>query len=99
MWWSTTMSLRVKGAYQRHIKRRRSVLPAAPRREGKVKRLEIKTFGGLRFTVDASQDVRLPTRKAASLAAYLALHPDKQFSRGTLAELFWGDKEEDRARH
>ena len=33
------------------------------------------------------------------LAAYLAIHPERRFSRETIAGMLWGDKDEARARH
>ena len=41
--------------------------------------------------------INLPTRKAASLLAYLALHPESHL-REKIATLFWGDSSDERAR-
>ena len=40
---------------------------------------------------------RISTRKARSLFAYLALHPDHAISREALAEMFWGHLDRTRA--
>ena len=42
--------------------------------------------------------IRLPTRKALSLLAYLVLHPIEH-SREKLAALFWGDSPDQEAKH
>ena len=42
--------------------------------------------------------IRLPTRKAQSLLAYLVLHPTEH-SREKLAALFWGDSTDQEAKH
>lgn len=55
-------------------------------------------LGAFRLEV-AGQPVSLPTRKAESLLAYLALHPEPTgHSRERLAALFWGDSPDADAR-
>ena len=50
---------------------------------------ELKSAGGL----------RLRTRKAEALLAYLALPAGRPHQRDKLAAFFWGDKEDGKARH
>jgi len=64
-----------------------------------MKTLLIKSFGMLRFEDAAGCEPRAQTRKTAALAIYLAMHPEKRFSRDALAGLLWGDKEDSSARH
>lgn len=58
--------------------------------------LHVYLFGAFRIEVKA-QPIRLPTRKAESLLAYLILHPSAR-SREKLAALFWGDSPDVSAR-
>jgi non-specific serine/threonine protein kinase len=53
-------------------------------------------LGAFRLERNA-QPLRLPTRKAEMLLAYLALHPQPQ-SREKLAALLWGDSPDEQAR-
>ena len=48
-------------------------------------------------TVISRRSIRLPTRKAEALLAYLVLYPSSH-PRERLAALFWGDSPEERAR-
>ena len=64
-----------------------------------MSRFEMRALGPLRFQDTAGRERRPTTRKTAMLAAYLAIHPGKRFSREAIAELLWGDKDEGRARH
>ncbi len=61
--------------------------------------LEMKSLGPLRFEDRHGQERRPLTRKTAMLAAYLAVHPERRFSRERIAGMLWGDKDEARARH
>lgn len=61
--------------------------------------LEMKALGPLRFEDRNGQERRPSTRKTAMLAAYLAIHPERRFSREAIAGMLWGDKDEGRARH
>jgi TolB-like protein/DNA-binding SARP family transcriptional activator/Flp pilus assembly protein TadD len=45
------------------------------------------------------QTVRLSSRKAWALIAYLAMQPDRTATRGQLAALLWGDHADAQARH
>lgn len=64
-----------------------------------MSRFEMRALGPLRFEDRAGRERRPTTRKTAMLAAYLAIHPGKRFSREVIADLLWGDKDEGRARH
>jgi PAS domain S-box-containing protein len=67
--------------------------------EGIMRKLRLTTFGGLAFRDNRRCAVGFPTRKAAAMAAYLAMHPGKNIRRELLANMFWGDKTERQARH
>jgi PAS domain S-box-containing protein len=62
-------------------------------------KLRLTTFGGLAFQDSRRGALGFPTRKAAAMAAYLAMHPGKKIRREFLATMFWGDKTERQARH
>lgn len=64
-----------------------------------MSRFEMRALGPLRFEDLDGRERRPTTRKTAMLAAYLAIHPGKRFSREAIAGLLWGDKDETRARH
>jgi PAS domain S-box-containing protein len=64
-----------------------------------MRKLRLTTFGGLAFQDNRRCAVGFPTRKAAAMAAYLAMHPGKKIRRELLANMFWGDKTERQARH
>lgn len=51
------------------------------------------------FQVERPQGLKLLTRKVEALAAYLALSPGRLRHRGELAELLWGSRDEELARH
>jgi PAS domain S-box-containing protein len=61
--------------------------------------IAVKTFGRLLFEDGAGDELRTTTRKTAALAIYLAMQPEKRFSREFIAGLLWGDKDEANARH
>ena len=62
-------------------------------------KLRLTTFGGLAFQDSRRCAVGFPTRKAAAMAAYIAMHPGKKIRRERLANMFWGDKTDRQARH
>lgn len=61
--------------------------------------MEIQVLGSLRFKDPKGIERKPSTRKAAMLAAYLALHPETRFTREKIAGLLWSEKDEQRARH
>jgi DNA-binding SARP family transcriptional activator len=71
--------------------------------------LERQEFSGIylrvlgRFAVltdgGAGPELRISARKGQALLAYLAMHPEHGASREHLAALFWGDRQDERARH
>ncbi|VFQ45902.1 AfsR/SARP family transcriptional regulator [Desulfoluna butyratoxydans] len=58
--------------------------------------LHIHCFGVPRFTVD-TEPVRIPRRKSAALAVYLAV-TGRAHTREKLADLLWPDQEQDKGR-
>src|SRR5262245_58812624 len=60
--------------------------------------LRPQLFGGFRSWFDPRHVVRLPTRKAEALVAYLAIPPGKPHSRDKMASLLWGERSEAQAR-
>lgn len=60
--------------------------------------LRVRLLGGLELHRGSSALPPFPTRRAASLFAFLALHAGRSFHREALAGLFWGDQREERAR-
>jgi non-specific serine/threonine protein kinase len=58
--------------------------------------LRLYLFGAFRLA-QAGRALALPTRKIASLLAYLALHPEPHV-REKIATLFWGDSSDEHAR-
>lgn len=48
--------------------------------------------------MEPGKALRLPTRKAWALLAYLAVHPGREMSREQLAGLLWGERSEEQAR-
>jgi DNA-binding SARP family transcriptional activator/type II secretory pathway predicted ATPase ExeA len=59
---------------------------------------ELDLLGGFRLIASGSE-LRLPTRKAEALLAYLALPPGKAHARESLSALLWGERGEAQARH
>jgi predicted ATPase len=59
--------------------------------------LHLYTFGGLRIEQE-EQILRLPTRKADKLLAYLVTYADRSHPRTTLIGVFWPDLPEAKAR-
>lgn len=60
--------------------------------------LRVRLLGGLELHRGSSPLPPFPTRRAASLFAFLALHAGRTFHREALAGHFWGDQPEERAR-
>lgn len=58
----------------------------------------LKVLGGFELRDSGGGLVRLPTRKAEALLAFLALAPGKACARDTLTALLWGDASEQNAR-
>jgi DNA-binding SARP family transcriptional activator len=64
-----------------------------------VSTLRIKLFGPLEIECEGQLLPRFPSRKVRDLFAYLVLQRRTAHSREHLAGLFWGDSDEERARH
>lgn len=60
--------------------------------------LRLTLLGGFRATVGEAPPLKVPTRKAQALLAYLAVQPGQASTREKLAGLLWGDLDIDRAR-
>ena len=60
--------------------------------------LSLQLFGGFRAWLQPGRLVRLPTRKAEALVAYLAIPPGLVHARDKLASLLWGERSEAQAR-
>src|SRR5262245_4952105 len=58
----------------------------------------LQLFGGFRAWLDPGDVVRMPTRKAEALLAYLALPAGQTHPRDKLASLLWGELSEAQAR-
>jgi len=61
-------------------------------------RFQLKVLGGFELREPSGSIVRLPTRKAEALLAYLALAPQRGQAREFLTALLWGDVSEQSAR-
>src|SRR5512134_3159615 len=61
--------------------------------------VRLTLLGGYRVRRADGSDVRLPTRKAEALLAYLACHPGEKQPRDRLTALLWGDRGDKQARH
>ena len=61
-------------------------------------RLALQLFGGFRARLEPGGPLRLPTRKAEALLAYLAVPLGQPHPRDKLASLLWGDLSESQAR-
>jgi DNA-binding SARP family transcriptional activator len=64
-----------------------------------VSTLRIKLFGSLDLERDGLPVQRFPSRKVRDLFAYLTLNRQSAHSREHLAGLFWGDSDDEKARH
>jgi len=60
--------------------------------------LQVNLLGPMDIHYDGQQLCKPPTLKSRSLLAYLVLHRDRPQARERLADLFWGDRPERRAR-
>mgnify|MGYP001826035177 CR=1 FL=1 len=60
--------------------------------------LQVNLLGPMDLRYDGQQSSKPPTMKSRSLLAYLVLHRDRPQARERLADLFWGDRPERRAR-
>src|SRR5262249_60950512 len=61
-------------------------------------RIELNLLGPFRARSPSGEVLRLPTRKAQALLAYLALRSGQRHAREELAALLWGDVGEQHAR-
>ena len=61
--------------------------------------VQLTLLGGFGVRRTNRGDVRLPTRKAEALLAYLACHPGEKQPRDRLTALLWGDRGDKQARH
>ena len=61
--------------------------------------IHLSLLGGFGVRRANRGDVRLPTRKAEALLAYLACHPVEKHPRDRLTALLWGDRGDKQARH
>jgi DNA-binding SARP family transcriptional activator len=64
-----------------------------------VSTLRIRFFGCLELERDAQSLPRFPSRKVRDLFVYLTLNRETTHSREQLAGLFWGDSDDEKARH
>ena len=78
----------------RRARRRTRGAPRAP----SPSCFRLTLLGGFELRSPAGALVRLPTRKAEALLAYLALGPDRGYARDTLATLLWSDAPDRQAR-
>ena len=60
--------------------------------------LRVLVLGGFEARLAAGDTLRLPTKKAQVLLAYLALQPGHAHQRSKLAALLWGRRSDDHAR-
>lgn len=60
--------------------------------------LRVMLLGGLDVRLSSGAPLRLATKKAQALLAYLGLRPGQHHSRDQLAALLWGEKRDDHAR-
>ena len=61
--------------------------------------LRIRFFGSLDLQRDGQSLPRFPSRKVRDLFVYLTLNRETTHSREQLAGLFWGDSDDEKARH
>jgi DNA-binding SARP family transcriptional activator len=55
-------------------------------------------LGGFEARLASGASLRLPSRKAQALLAYLGIRPGQEHSRDKLASLLWGNKSDEQAR-
>ena len=63
-----------------------------------MRRVSLRLLGGFQARLEPGLPLRLPTRKAQALLAYLALRPDPAHHRDSLAALLWPDRANEQAR-
>ena len=61
--------------------------------------LHARLFGGLEFCDADGGELKLATRKARALLAYLVVEPGRWHTRERLAGLLWSDRQQAQARH
>ena len=63
-------------------------------------RISIRLLGRFAVAVAGTpgSELRISSRKASALLAYLAMHPDRRASREHLATFLWGDRRDEHAR-
>jgi PAS domain S-box-containing protein len=64
-----------------------------------MKSYRMTTFGGFALHAPSGEPVAVSTRKQMALLAYLAMHAGRVMHRATLSTWFWGNDDEERARH
>ncbi|MFM0635896.1 BTAD domain-containing putative transcriptional regulator [Paraburkholderia metrosideri] len=64
-----------------------------------MKMFQMITLGGFALLDTGGVPLAIQTRKQMALLAYLAVHPEKVFTRAILAPIFWGRDDEVRSRH
>jgi DNA-binding SARP family transcriptional activator len=60
--------------------------------------LKLTLLGGFEAWLGSGESLRLPTKKAQALLAYLGTRPGQSHPRDKLAAFLWGDKSDDQAR-
>jgi DNA-binding SARP family transcriptional activator/pimeloyl-ACP methyl ester carboxylesterase len=63
-----------------------------------MRRVSLRLLGGFQARLEPGLPLRLPTRKAQALLAYMALRPDPAHHRDSLAALLWPDRSDEQAR-
>src|SRR5437867_1263150 len=61
--------------------------------------LRVVLLGGFEAYLASGVPVRVPTKKAQALLAYLSLRPGHPHPREQLATLYWGDSSDEQARN
>lgn len=74
------------------------VRPAGARPGASMARLDLTLLGGFQARLNPGPPLRVPTRKAQALLAYLALPPGLSHPRDKLASLLWGEMRQEQAR-
>jgi TolB-like protein len=62
-------------------------------------RLHARLLGSFEFNDEDGGELRLATRKARALLAFLIVESDKWHTRDQLADLLWSDRQQTQARH
>src|SRR5215470_16486776 len=62
--------------------------------------ITLRVLGRFAVVADGvpSIELRISSRKACAMLAYLAMHPDRRASREHLATFLWGDRRDEHAR-